>query len=166
VGNATTTFTSNLTGSQETPPVTTTATGFGEFVLNDPMTALSFNVTYAGLIGGPVVGAHFHVAPPGVAGPIVRDVGSEGGGSPNGSFAGIWQSTDAQPLSPQLVNSLLSNNIYFNVHTAQFPAGEIRGQLIAAPGQVSAIPEPSSLLLFAAGLSGLAAYRAKTRTRT
>ncbi|HJU05686.1 MAG TPA: CHRD domain-containing protein [Nitrospiraceae bacterium] len=151
---ATTTFTSILTGSQETPPNASPATGFGTFVLNDPMTDLSFNVNYAGLIGGPIVGTHFHVAPIGVAGPIVRGLDITGATSPSGSFAGVWRSTDAQPLTPSLVNSLLANNIYFNIHTAAFPAGEIRGQL-------NAVPEPSTLLLLASGLGALTAYRKK-----
>ena len=153
--HATTIFTATLTGSQETPPVTTPASGFGTFVLNDARMDLSFNVDYAGLIGGPVVGAHFHDAPLGVAGPIVRGLDMTGATSPTGSFAGVWRSTDQQPLTPSLVNALFAERIYFNIHTAAFPAGEIRGQL-------SAIPEPSTLLLLVSGLGGLAAWRRMT----
>ena len=47
--HATTIFTATLTGSQETPPVTTAASGFGTFVLNDARMDLSFNVDYAAL---------------------------------------------------------------------------------------------------------------------
>jgi hypothetical protein len=62
---ATSIFTANLTGSQETPPNASPANGFGTFVLNEAMTQLPFNITYAGLIGGDLVGAHFHEAPVG-----------------------------------------------------------------------------------------------------
>ena len=152
LAHATTIFTATLTGSQETPPVATPATGFGTFVLNDARTDLSFDVDYAGLIGGPVVGAHFHDAPVGVAGPVVRGLDISGATSPNGAFAGVWRSTDSQPLTPFLVDELFADRIYFNVHTATFPAGEIRGQL-------AAVPEPSTLLLLVSGLGGLAAWR-------
>ena len=151
---ATTIFTSNLTGLQETPPNASPASGSGTFTLNEARTDLSFNVTYTGLTGGSITGTHFHVAPLDVAGPIVRGLDIGSATSPNGTFAGVWRSTDAQALTPVLVNALFDNNIYFNIHTQVFPAGEIRGQLV---------PEPATGLLLAAGLVGMALWRKRAR---
>jgi len=47
--NAVTVFTANLTGSQETPPNGSTATGSATFILNDAKTALSFTATIFGI---------------------------------------------------------------------------------------------------------------------
>jgi hypothetical protein len=44
-----------------------------------------------------------------------------------------------------LISALNSGNTYANIHNATFPGGEIRGQ-------ISLVPEPSSLLLLGTGL--------------
>jgi hypothetical protein len=105
---ATSIFEANLTGSQETPPNASPASGFGTFVLNEAMTQLSFNVTYAGLIGGDLVGAHFHEGPVGVAAPIVRGVSLDGATIPSGVFTGVWTNVDAEPLTSTRVNALFA----------------------------------------------------------
>ena len=44
--------------------------------------------------------------------------------------SGIWSASDpVQPLTPALVESLLTGRVYVNFHTAANPAGEIRGQV-------------------------------------
>jgi hypothetical protein len=45
-----------------------------------------------------------------------------------------------------LIAALNSGDTYANIHTTNFPGGEIRGQITPA------VPEPSSLLLLGTGL--------------
>jgi hypothetical protein len=45
-----------------------------------------------------------------------------------------------------LIAALNSGNTYANIHSTNFPGGEIRGQI------AQVVPEPSSLLLFGTGL--------------
>jgi hypothetical protein len=57
-----------------------------------------------------------------------------------------------------LISALDTGRAYFNIHSNSFPSGEIRGFLIPTP-------EPSSLVLFGAGIAGLFAC-ARRRSRT
>jgi hypothetical protein len=49
-----------------------------------------------------------------------------------------------------LVDGIVANEAYVNIHTTAYPAGEIRGFLVAAP-----IPEPAEWAMLAAGLGGV-----------
>ncbi|MBI2619394.1 MAG: CHRD domain-containing protein [Ignavibacteriales bacterium] len=121
-------FTATLSGSQEPTPVSTAASGTGSFTLNDSLTELKYTVTYQGLSGTLSAGGHFHVGPPGVNGPVVRGIAS-GGDPASATIFGAWRSTDAEPLTRALVESLLVGKIYVNFHTTANPGGEIRGRL-------------------------------------
>lgn len=135
-------FVANLSGSQEPTQVNTPAAGTGSFTLNDDLTELKYVITYQGLSGTLSAGGHFHVGPAGVNGPIVKNVASAGE-SASATIAGSWKSTDSQPLTRALVESLLVGKIYVNFHTSANPGGEIRGQLVLTTG-----------LYFVATLSG------------
>ena len=117
-------FVATLNGQQETPPNTSPATGQATFFL-DANGVMSYNVTFSGL-SATETGSHLHVAPPGVAGPIIQPLPL---GNPKvGSFT--W--------NPAYTGDLLAGNVYVNIHSTNFPGGEIRGQLIA----VCATPTP------------------------
>jgi hypothetical protein len=117
--------TANLTGAQEVPPVPTPATGTGSCVLTGA--GVEFDATVEGLTG-PIVLAHFHNAPAGMNGPVVRTI------TPNFTgftATGTWAAGDPEPLTPALIGSYLTGGLYINVHTAMFGGGEIRGQLMS-----------------------------------
>jgi hypothetical protein len=123
-------LTGRLNGAQEVPPVPEVGTGTGSFALNEARTALQFNVTVENLTGA-IQLAHFHNAPAGQNGGVVRTITTDFSGN---TASGVWTSTDAEPLTPALVNELLAGRIYVNVHTAAHPGGELRGQLSLTTG--------------------------------
>ncbi len=108
----------------------------------------SLSLTHAGLaygltatdLTGPVANAHFHNAPQGQNGGVVRGIFDDFSG---GSAAGIWRPSDEEALTDDLMQELLSGNIYLNLHTAAYAGGEVRGQVLPG-GVVSTAVEPVS----------------------
>ena len=109
------TFSIGLSGSQEVPPRSTTATGACAGVLNEARTELSVVCTHD--VAG-VVGAHIHRGAPGVNGPILCDFGDA---------TSPIQATCA--FTPDLIEDFATGNLYINIHSTTFPGGEIRGQI-------------------------------------
>lgn len=115
----------DLSGSNEVPPVTTTGRGAGWAVLNTNMNSFKYQVTYARLQSS-YTASHFHIAPPGVAGPVVRAI----------TFTGNTASGEWTNLPDSVVRHILKGNVYMNIHTSGNPGGEIRGQLKGFVGAV------------------------------
>lgn len=113
------TFTTQLTGMNEVPPVGTPASGRVDAVLNTDTGLFRWRLTYSGL-SGPATAAHFH----GPA-PIGRNAG------PSLSMTSPLQSPSQgrATLSAAQTADLLAGRWYANVHTANNPGGEIRGQM-------------------------------------
>jgi hypothetical protein len=108
----------SLSGSQETPPVTTTAFGGGIFAVDDATGQVSGFALASGLTG---TAAHLHRAARGTPGGIVVPLA----GGPT-----LWVVPDAAaPVSSELRTAFTTGELYANVHTAANPNGEIRGQL-------------------------------------
>ena len=117
---STTSFISALRGSQEVPSNASTAIGAGTLLINPSSRQLSAVVATSGIVG---TAAHIHPAAPGVNGPILVPLAETSPGS------GIWTATAT--LNEDQFSTLQAGNMYFNVHSAALPAGEIRGQLVA-----------------------------------
>ena len=130
----------NLDGSQEVPPNQSAGTGFAAVTLDDATNLLSWDVTWSGL-SGPAVAMHFHgPAEPGTNAPPVVDIGD---------ISGLTSPSIGSDLINASQASELHNGLwYINIHTAEFPGGEIRGQ-------VNVIPVPAAVWLFGSGLIGL-----------
>ena len=110
------TFVFDLRGSQEVPPVPSTASGGCMGVLDQG--AATFTLTCAHNVAGATV-MHIHQAPAGSNGPILFDLGD-----PASPVTATWTS-----MTPANIADLLTGNLYINIHTAGRPAGEIRGQI-------------------------------------
>jgi hypothetical protein len=117
-------FRALLDGSQETPPVATPARGLALLNLTSHDNIMSIHVVTSGLSGS-ITGAHLHRAVPGESGPVVLDLMSlVNGNTINGSIR----------LPDSIFHDLDTGNLYVNIHTAEHPAGEIRGQVLLDSG--------------------------------
>jgi CHRD domain len=151
---ATVTFNASLLTSNQVPPISTSGSGTGTFTFDTVAQNIAFNIGYSGLSSNAQM-AHIHFAPVGVNGPIILPFSPNPTGT-SGTLTGILTTADLiNQASTGIVtftdvyNAALAGNLYANLHTVNFPAGEIRGQLAQ---QASAVPEPMTGLLFASGL--------------
>jgi hypothetical protein len=118
-------FTAGLNGANERPtPVTTSATGTGNFTLLG--NELFVDVSYTGL-QGTANNAHIH-GPAAADGPAGVLVGMND--LHVGPFATSGQFRGSVVLSPQNLSYLIDGLTYFNIHSTTFGGGEIRGQIV------------------------------------
>jgi hypothetical protein len=112
-------YTAKLSGAQETTPVTTSASGGGHLVLNPVTRALSGEVEVEGVTA---TVAHIHVGAFGSNGAVQITLVDHGG-------HGHYTVPDNTVLTAAQVDSLRAGELYFNVHSAANPGGELRGQI-------------------------------------
>jgi hypothetical protein len=139
------TFTAHLIGYNETPSLN--STGVGDLTLTIFSDHITFDLTYSGLSGNPMA-AHVHIGQVGVAGGVSFFF-CGGGGKPacpaatSGEVSGTVVAADVVGPTAQgfpagdftdVVKAIEAGFSYANMHTAQFPAGEIRGQLVQGDG--------------------------------
>ena len=114
-------FHAALTGGEEVPPNDSAGTGTVEATFDTDSKVFAWTITYEGLTGD-ATAAHFHgPADPGVAaGPVVPIEGALASPIKGEATLDDTQAADLQ-----------AGKWYFNVHTAQYPDGELRGQVMA-----------------------------------
>ena len=112
-------MTTNMTGAQQVPPVTTPGSGRTRAWYNRETRTLTWAAEWQGL-SGPATAAHFH----GPAAP-----GANAGVQVPIPHAGPMPRTGAAVLTQAQEADLLAGRWYVNVHTAAHPGGEIRGQV-------------------------------------
>jgi aldose sugar dehydrogenase len=118
-------FVANLTGAQETPPNNSTAIGRASLVLSPDEKTARVSLVFSGLSSGQT-DAHIHgPAVPGVSAPPVFPL-------PLGQLSDF-----SITLTPAQVQDLKSGLFYVNVHSSNFPAGEIRGQFATSLSAVT-----------------------------
>jgi hypothetical protein len=106
----------SLSGANEVPPVTTSATGEGTISIADDG-AVSGSVTTKGVQG---TAAHIHMAAAGKNGPVIVPFTKEGD---------TYKAPAGAKLNADQMKAFKAGELYFNVHSAANPNGEIRGQL-------------------------------------
>ena len=121
--------TASLTGAQENPANPSAATGRGAVIVNPTTKEITGGITFSGVTPS-AGGHHIHQAPSGSP--------TQNGGviialvlAPAGNVATIPPGT---VLSDAQYAALLAGELYFNVHSAAFPGGEIRGPINARGG--------------------------------
>ena len=106
-----------LSGVQEIPPVTTSASGTGTITVGADK-SVSGNVTISGMS---VTVAHVHEAAAGKNGPIIFPLTK--------TSDNVWTVPAGVKLTDAQYESYKAGNLYFNMHSAAHKGGEIRGQI-------------------------------------
>lgn len=165
---AATVYTTTLAGSNEVPPVASVGTGMSTVTLDG--NSLAVDLSFSGLGTATVMG-HIHCCSGvGVNSPVAIPF-MAAAGFPLGVTSGTYSQTFALDSASSYMAGFITANggsvasaqaaflaglnsgqTYVNVHTTANPGGEIRGQL-------SAVPEPSAMLLGGGALAALAILR-------
>ena len=106
-----------LSGSQEVPPVTTSASGSGTITVAADQ-SISGTIKTTGVKG---TAAHIHLAPSGENGPVIVPLTKDG---ENG-----WTVGPGAKLQDAHYQAFKDGKLDVNVHSAAHPNGEIRGQI-------------------------------------
>ena len=146
----TTKFEATLTGDSES---LSTATGMADVIYNSVLHTLHVDVTFTGLLA-PDTASHIHAA---TALPLAGNAGvattvPSFPGFPLGVTSGSYDQTldltsltsfnpsyvtahggTAASAEDALVAALFADKAYLNVHSSEFPGGEIRGFLVGVP---------------------------------
>lgn len=109
-----------IDGTQEVPPTPSPATGYGTFTIDTDANTIDYSITFdEGSLLSPETAAHIHCcAPPGQNAGVMIPLPL---GDPK-----IGQGTYEEDNEASILGGLT----YVNIHTAAFPGGEIRGQIL------------------------------------
>jgi hypothetical protein len=169
------TFFASLSGAAESPSTPSPGTGDVQVTIDAIAHTMSVQASFQDLTSGNTA-AHLHVINgPGDAnlldtiGPVATTTPTFTG-FPTGATSGTFNATFDMTLASSyragfitdaggttaaaeaaLFAAIMTGRSYFNIHTANFPGGEIRGFL--------QVPEPGTLLLMGAGLAALVRIR-------
>lgn len=167
------TFTTSLSGAAESPANASRGTGLGRVMFDLTAHSLTVSETFSDLVAG-TTASHIHCCTtlPGVGNAGVATMTPTFSAFPlgvtSGSFTQTFDTSLASTYNPSFITSLGSvalaesalfaglqaGETYLNIHTATFPAGEIRGFLVLAP-----VPEPETIVLMFAGLGAIGLVR-------
>jgi hypothetical protein len=172
--SATMTFIAALSGANERPtPVPSPGSGSAIVVLDPTAETIQIFAAFGGLTS-PTSAAHIHCCAPlntnaGVATTVPAFIGFPLGVTAGAYTSAVFSLADTLIYNPAfiiaqgglqqaeaaLVAGIIAGQSYFNIHTINFPGGEIRGQLAA----IAPVPLPASIILFGSALVGLGLLR-------
>ncbi len=124
IGHTQVFFTATIDSSGGPVHTISNGTGTAWAVLNPSTATLKYQITYANL-DSTFIAAHFHYGSASDAsGPVVMPITTWVGNT----AAGTWSN-----IPDSIVAAIMKGDIYINIHSKKYPAGEIRGQLEPAP---------------------------------
>jgi hypothetical protein len=106
----------SLTGGEEVPPASTSASGTGSFRVAEDG-SISGSVTTTGVPG---TMAHIHQGAKGANGPVIVPLTKSGD---------TYTVPEGRKLTAAQMEALKAGNLYVNVHSDRYKGGEIRAQL-------------------------------------
>ena len=131
-----TSFTATLAGANETPPVSTSATGQATFEFVG--SSIRYVITITNLSGS-AAASHIHIAPVGSPGPIGMNLCGTSDTPACASGASVTLQGGSTPVNlvgfttlDVVLEAMRDSGAYVNVHTAANPNGEIRGLILPA----------------------------------
>lgn len=151
-------FSGYLWEGEEVPPTGSPATGSFGATLDDQTWVISGNMLISNLTSN-LTGAHIHEGAVGQNGPVRFDLLANAtsidtfGNHIVVHYSGVIPGTQAQ--KEDLLNKMLNEMTYVNIHSSNFPVGEIRGQIFCI------VPEPMTIAALGVGLAALIGRRRK-----
>ena len=174
-------YVANLSGATEVPPNGSPGTGSVTAIFDLAAHTFDLHVTFSGLTT-PTIASHIHaptLAPASGKAGVATQVPSFVGfplGVTSGTFDQTFNTLDVSFYNPAFVTAnggtvagaeaafaqaLDEHKAYLNIHTENFPGGEIRGFL-----RVASVPEAiPTMVCLGMGLIGLGMFRRKFGTR-
>ncbi len=143
-------FFANLSGTREVPPISPPAGG--SFEMTNDNGTITFSLTFSAL-SSPLTVSHLHFAPKKVAGGVMIFL-CGGGGQPDcpavtdGTITGTITSANVTGPTTQgigvgdldaALEAIRLGLSYVNVHTTNFAAGEVRGQVRKGSREAAAV---------------------------
>lgn len=125
VATAGTTF--SLSGDQQLPSVSTSASGTAAFQLNPDADTFDFVMHISGLAASDVTAAHIHLGTADINGRVLVNLLDAGSFTEVNGLLRLAIHDVFFP--PEFEDALFADGAYVNVHTTSHPAGELRGQV-------------------------------------
>ena len=141
-------FKASLVGPDEVPALSNVGSGTLKLLIDFTDTSFHYELTFSDISGTGATQSHIHMAQKGVNGGIMVFFCSNLGNGPpgtqacpaNGTISGTITAADviggaaAQGIAvgefAEVLKAIRNGVVYANVHSALFPGGEIRGQLV------------------------------------
>jgi hypothetical protein len=106
-----------LSGGNEVPPVSTSASGTGTVSVKDDG-SVTARITVSGMTA---TAAHIHSGAAGANGPVIVPFTKTGDNT--------FEAAAGAKMTPEQLAMYKAGNTYVNVHSAKHPGGEVRAQL-------------------------------------
>jgi hypothetical protein len=117
---------------KQATPVTSSATGTITGTYTPSTKVLNYTITFAGLSGNPT-GAHLHYGDARHNGSVwlpFTNLPTATSGTITGTTTLTTLTSATAPTVTSQPDSLLTGHVYANIHTAQYPNGEIRATVV------------------------------------